>query len=154
VAFSTGDEDLAETIVQDCFLKAYRARKGFRGECNVSTWLYRIALNVMRDYQRVQKFQFWKRVGQAAVDLSDVNTALASEEPSPETRMLAGEQADRVQLALKSLPGKQRIVFIMHFLDEMEPQEISVATGMSLSTVKTHIQRAMKTVRSRLEGIR
>jgi RNA polymerase sigma-70 factor, ECF subfamily len=154
VAFSTGDEDLAETIVQDCFLKAYRARKGFRGECNVSTWLYRIALNVMRDYQRVQKFQFWKRVGQAAVDLSDVNTALASEEPSPETRMLAGEQAGRVQLALKSLPGKQRIVFIMHFLDEMEPQEISVATGMSLSTVKTHIQRAMKTVRSRLEGIR
>jgi RNA polymerase sigma-70 factor (ECF subfamily) len=154
VAFSTGDEDLAETIVQDCFLKAYRARKGFRGECNVSTWLYRIALNVMRDYQRVQKFQFWKRVGQAAVDLSDVNTALASEEPSPETRMLAGEQADRVQLALKSLPGKQRIVFIMHFLDEMEPQEISVATGMSLSTVKTHIQRAMKAVRSRLEGIR
>jgi RNA polymerase sigma-70 factor (ECF subfamily) len=154
VAFSTGDEDLAETIVQDCFLKAYRARKGFRGECNVSTWLYRIALNVMRDYQRVQKFQFWKRVGQAAVDLSDVNTALASEEPSPETRMLAGEQADRVQLALKSLPGQQRIVFIMHFLDEMEPQEISVATGMSLSTVKTHIQRAMKAVRSRLEGIR
>jgi RNA polymerase sigma-70 factor (ECF subfamily) len=154
VAFSTGDEDLAETIVQDCFLKAYRARKGFRGECNVSTWLYRIALNVMRDYQRLQKFQFWKRVGQAAVDLSDVNTALASEEPSPETRMLAGEQADRVQLALKSLPGKQRIVFIMHFLDEMEPQEISVATGMSLSTVKTHIQRAMKAVRSRLEGIR
>ena len=154
MAFSTGDEDLAETIVQDCFLKAYRARKGFRGECNVSTWLYRIALNVMRDYQRLQKFQFWKRVGQAAVDLSDVNTALASEEPSPETRMLAGEQADRVQLALKSLPGKQRIVFIMHFLDEMEPQEISVATGMSLSTVKTHIQRAMKTVRSRLEGIR
>jgi RNA polymerase sigma-70 factor (ECF subfamily) len=120
----------------------------------VSTWLYRIALNVMRDYQRLQKFQFWKRVGQAAVDLSDVNTALASEEPSPETRMLAGEQADRVQLALKSLPGKQRIVFIMHFLDEMEPQEISVATGMSLSTVKTHIQRAMKAVRSRLEGIR
>jgi RNA polymerase sigma-70 factor (ECF subfamily) len=154
VAFSTGDEDLAETIVQDCFLKAYRARKGFRGECNVSTWLYRIALNVMRDYQRVQKFQFWKRVGQATVDLSDVNTALASEEPSPETRMLAGEQADRVQLALKSLPGKQRIVFIMHFLDEMEPREISVATGMSLSTVKTHIQRAMKAVRSRLEGIR
>jgi RNA polymerase sigma-70 factor (ECF subfamily) len=148
------DEDLAETIVQDCFLKAYRARKGFRGECSVSTWLYRIALNVMRDYQRLQKFQFWKRVGQAAVDLSDVNTALASEEPSPETRMLAGEQADRVQLALKSLPGKQRIVFIMHFLDEMEPQEISVATGMSLSTVKTHIQRAMKAVRSRLEGIR
>ncbi len=153
VAFSTGDQDLAETIVQDCFLKAYKAREGFRGDCNVSTWLYTIASNVMRDYQRLQKFQFWKRAGRTAVELSDVNSALASEEPSPETRMLAGEQADRVQLALKSLPRKQRIVFIMRFLDEMDPQEISVATGMSLCTVKTHIHRAMKTVRNRLGGV-
>jgi RNA polymerase sigma-70 factor, ECF subfamily len=154
VALSTGDEDLAATIVQDSFLKAYKAREGFRGDSNVSTWLYRIALNVMRDYQRLQKLQFWKRVGRAAVDLTDVNSGLASEEPSPETRMLAGEQASRVQSALKCLSRKQRIVFIMRFLDEMQPQEISVATGMSLSTVRTHIHRAMKAVRSRLADMR
>jgi RNA polymerase sigma-70 factor, ECF subfamily len=154
VALSTGDEDLAETIVQDSFLKAYKAREGFRGDSNVSAWLYRIALNVMRDYQRLQKLQFWRKAGQAAVDLTGVNSRLASEEPPPETRMLAGEQASRVQSALKSLSRKQRIVFIMRFLDEKEPQEISVATGMSLSTVRTHIHRAMKAVRSRLADIR
>lgn len=154
MAFSTGDQDLAETIVQDCFLKAYKAREGFRGDSSVSTWLYTIALNVMRDYQRLQKFQFWKRAGLATVDLTDVNSALASEEPSPETRLLAGEQANRVQSAVRFLPRKQRVVFIMRFLDEMDPQEIAVATGMSLSTVKTHIHRAMRTVRSRLEGMR
>jgi RNA polymerase sigma-70 factor (ECF subfamily) len=64
--------------------------------------------------------------------------------------VLAGEQAKLIELALKSLSPKQRTVFIMRFLDDMEPQEISVATGMSLSTVKTHIQRAMKSVRTRL----
>jgi RNA polymerase sigma-70 factor (ECF subfamily) len=152
VTFSTGDHDLAETIVQDCFLKAYRARESFRGDCSVSTWLYTIALNVMRDYQRLQKPHFWKSAGLTAVDLTDASSALASQEPSPETRMLAGEQANRVQLALKSLSPKQRIVFIMRFLDEMELQEISATTGMPLSTVKTHIRRAMKVVRSRLGG--
>jgi RNA polymerase sigma-70 factor, ECF subfamily len=154
IAFSTGDEDLAETIVQDTFLRAYKARESFRGDCSVSTWLYTIALNVMRDYQRLQKLQFWKRANLAAVDLSVESSALASEEPSPETRMLAGEQANRVQLALRSLSPKQRMVFIMRFLDEMELQEISVATGMPLSTVKTHIHRAMTAVRSRLGGTR
>ncbi|HET6217517.1 MAG TPA: sigma-70 family RNA polymerase sigma factor [Acidobacteriaceae bacterium] len=154
VSLSTGDQDLAETVVQDCFMKAYNAREGFRGDCSVSTWLYAIALNVMRDYQRLQKFQFWKRASLAAVDLTDVDSPLASEKPSPEARMLAGEQAKHVQLALLSLSPKQRIVFIMRFLDDMEPQEISVATGMSLSTVKTHIQRAMKSVRTRLASMR
>jgi RNA polymerase sigma-70 factor (ECF subfamily) len=154
VALSTGDQDLAETVVQDCFLKAYSAREGFRGDSSVSTWLYRIALNAMRDYQRLQKLQFWKSAGLAAVDLTDVESAIASPEPSPETRVLAEEQANRVQLALRSLSPKQRIVFIMRFLEDMEPQEISAATGMSLSTVKTHIRRAMIAVRGRLEGMR
>jgi RNA polymerase sigma-70 factor (ECF subfamily) len=64
------------------------------------------------------------------VDPTDARSALASQEPSPETRTLAGEQANRVQLALKSLSPKQRIVFIMRFLDEMELQEISAITGL------------------------
>jgi RNA polymerase sigma-70 factor (ECF subfamily) len=150
VSLSTGDQDLAETVVQDCFLRVYNARAGFRGDCGVGTWLCAIALNVMRDYQRLQKFQFWKKAGMAAVDITDVDSPLASEKPSPEARVLAGEQAKLVEVALKSLSPKQRIVFIMRFLDDMEPQEISAATGMSLSTVKTHIHRAMKSIRIRL----
>lgn len=140
--------------MQDCFLRAYNARESFRGDCSVSTWLYKIALNVMRDYQRLRTFQFWKRADLTAVDLTEVDSALVSHEPSPEMRMLAREQANRVRWALKALPRKQRTVFVMRFLDEMDLKDISVATGMSLSTVKTHMQRAMKAVRSRLEGIR
>jgi hypothetical protein len=81
----TGDQDLAATIVQDCFLKAYWAREKFRGDCSISTWLHRIALNVMRDYQRLQKPHFWKLAGLTAVDLGDSKFSLLSHEPSPET---------------------------------------------------------------------
>jgi Sigma-70 region 2 len=69
VTLSTGDHDLAETIVQDCFLKAYRARESFRGDCSVSTWLFTIALNVTRDYQRLQKPHFWKSASLTDVKL-------------------------------------------------------------------------------------
>jgi RNA polymerase sigma-70 factor (ECF subfamily) len=154
VAFSTGDQDLAETVVQDSLLRAYNARDNFRGDCSVGTWLRTIALNVMRDYQRRQKFQFWKKASLTGVSVSDAAISLASRDPSPETRMLAREQVERVELALKSLSERQRSVFIMRFLDEMELEEISVATGLPPPTVKTHLYRAIKAVRFRLGGTR
>ena len=57
---SLRDPDLAETVTQDCFLRAYRARDDFRGDCSVATWLTRIATNLIRDSTRSRKFQFWK----------------------------------------------------------------------------------------------
>ena len=59
VAFSVGDEDVAASIVQDCFVKAYTGRDKFRGDCSVQTWLTSIALNLVRDHQRTRKLQFW-----------------------------------------------------------------------------------------------
>ena len=118
----------------------------------MSTWLFTIALNVTRDYQRLQKPHFWKGAKLTDVKLTGDQSSLASSEPSPETRLLAEEQASRVQLALKSLSPKQRLVFIMRFIDEMELPEISAITGMPLSTVKTHVRRAMQAVRNRLRG--
>jgi DNA-directed RNA polymerase specialized sigma24 family protein len=56
VTFSIGDQNLAESIVQDCFLRAYNARESFRGDCTVSTWLFGIANNLIRDHLRTKKF--------------------------------------------------------------------------------------------------
>ena len=61
VTFSIGDRDLAESITQDCFLKAYKGRASFRGDCAVSTWLIGIANNLVRDQLRLKKFQFWRK---------------------------------------------------------------------------------------------
>ena len=69
----------------------------------MGTWLRAIALNVMRDYQRRQKFQFWKKAGLTGLSVSDAAISLASGDPSPEARMLAREQVQRVQMNIEIL---------------------------------------------------
>ena len=152
VAYSTGDMDLAETVVQDCLLKAYNGRETFRGECSVYTWLAHIAGNLVRDHQRTRKFQFWRKVQKTGPDLSELGGILPSGESSPEKQILARERAQQVTVALEVLSEKQRSVFVMRFVDEMELQEICQATGMGIATVKTHLHRAVKAVRLRLGG--
>jgi RNA polymerase sigma-70 factor (ECF subfamily) len=144
--------DLAETVVQDCLLKAYNGRESFRGECSVYTWLAHIAGNLVRDHQRTRKFQFWRKVQKTAPDLTEMAHLLPSRESSPESQILAHERAQMVSAALESLSQKQRTVFLMRFIEEMDPQEISEATGMQINTVKTHLHRAVKTVRLKLGG--
>ena len=58
---STRDPDLAETLTQDCFLKAHRNWGSFRGESSAMTWLMRIAINLQKDHWRNRRMQFWRR---------------------------------------------------------------------------------------------
>lgn len=152
VAYSTGDQDMAESIVQDCLLKAYNNRESFRGDCAVYTWLCHIATNLVRDQQRTRKFQFWRRIQKTAPDLSELSSLIPSRESSPESQILAREAAQQVAIALESLSLNQRTIFLMRFIEEMELQEICQATGMQISTVKTHLHRAVKAVRLTLRG--
>jgi len=154
VTFSLGDRDLAESIVQDTFMKAYGARASFRGECSVQTWLNRIALNMIRDYQRTQKFRFWKAFAQKALDITEVAATLPSGRPSPEKCLLLREKAAQVEKVLKGLSFNQRTIFLMRFQEEMEIQEISLAIGMSGNTVKTHLHRAVKAVREKIGEVK
>jgi len=152
VMFSINDLDLAESITQDCFLKAYNGRASFRGECSVSTWLISIAANMVRDAVRTQKFRFWRNVRQSAADVTEMANILPSAAGSPETALLAHEQTKHVQRALQSLSVNQRSVFLMRFTEEMELQEIADAMEMKLNTVKTHLHRAVIAVRKELGG--
>jgi RNA polymerase sigma-70 factor (ECF subfamily) len=152
VAYSTNDLDLAETVVQDSLLKAYNGRESFRGDCGVYTWLAHIALNLVRDHQRTKKFKFWRNVQKTAPDLSEMSSLLPSAQSSPEAQILARERARQVSTALETLSLNQRTIFLMRFIEEMDLQEICQATGMQLSTVKTHLHRAVKAVRLKLGG--
>jgi RNA polymerase sigma-70 factor, ECF subfamily len=147
VAFSLSDRDAAESITQDCFLKAHRTRAQFRGDCSISTWLMGIAFNLVRDHTKSQKFRFWKSAAATAVDASDVSHSLASGASSAEARLIAKE---RVHEALKQLSDKQRSVFLMRFVEDMELSDIAAATGMPVTTVKTHLYRAVGAIRARL----
>jgi RNA polymerase sigma-70 factor, ECF subfamily len=150
VAFSIGDQDLAQSIVQDCFMKAYNARDNFRGECSVQTWLNRIALNMILDHQRTQKFRFWRSFRKTAVDIAEIASTLPSRASTPEKDLLRQERAAQVAQALESLSFNQRTIFLMHFQEGMNIPEISSAIDMSVNTVKTHLHRAVKAVREKI----
>jgi RNA polymerase sigma-70 factor (ECF subfamily) len=150
VAFSIGDADLAESITQDCFLKAYNGRANFRGDCSVNTWLTSIAVNLIRDQQRLQKFRFWRQARATAIDVTDAASFLPSHECSPESRVLVQEKATQVQAALENLSPNQRSIFLMRFIEEMDLSEIAALTKMPINTVKTHLHRALKSVRSQV----
>ncbi len=154
VAFSIGDADLAESIAQDCLLKAYNGRESFRGECSVSTWIFSIANNLIRDHTRNKKFQFWRKAQTRMIDISEIASVSPSLERSPETQLLMRERAAQVHQALESLSPNQRRVFALRFLEEMDVSEIATVTGMPLNTVKTHLYRAITSVRAQLGGKR
>jgi RNA polymerase sigma-70 factor (ECF subfamily) len=150
---STRDMDLAETLTQECFLKAHRNWGSFRGESSAMTWLMRIAINLQKDHWRNRRMQFWRHTQTNSVDLDEAGEWLASGESSAEKQLLAREQVGHVWAAVKGLSERQRTVFLLRYVEEQELSEIARATGLSEGTVKAHLSRAVGRVRAEL-GVR
>jgi RNA polymerase sigma-70 factor (ECF subfamily) len=146
---SIRDRDVAQTLTQDTFVRAWSARSSFRGDCSISTWLMRIALNLVRDHTRTDRFKFWKRVSDTAVDVSDIASHVPHRDSSLESRLIASEQMALVWESVAQLSERQRSIFLLRFLEELELSEIASITGLPISTVKTHLYRALATIRAR-----
>ncbi|KAA6458229.1 RNA polymerase sigma factor [Acidobacteria bacterium AB60] len=149
---STRDLDLAETLTQDCLLKAHRNWAGFRGESTVLTWLMRIAINVQKDHWRNRRLQFWRTTRTNAVDVDEAGEWLPSGESSPEQQLLAREKVDKVWEVVGTLSERQRTMFLLRYVEEMDIAEIAASTGLSDGTVKAHLSRALSRVRAELGG--
>jgi RNA polymerase sigma-70 factor (ECF subfamily) len=147
---STRDVDLAETLTQDCFLKAHQNWSSFRGESSAMTWLMRIAINLQKDHWRNRRLQFWRQTRTNSVDAEEAGDWLASGERTPEQKMLAREQVSNVWRAVEGLSERQRTVFLLRFVEELELREIASATGLSEGTIKAHLSRALARVRKEL----
>jgi RNA polymerase sigma-70 factor, ECF subfamily len=145
---SLRDRDVALSLTQDTFLSAWRSRASFRGDCSIATWLMRIAVNLLRNHTRTGGFRFWKRASATAIDVTDAQTYLAHPGRSAESAMLARERLEQVWKSVEGLSKKQRTIFLLRFVDELELTEIAVATGISLPTVKSHLYRALDRVRT------
>jgi len=146
---SLRDRDAAQTIAQDCFLKAYRGRERFRGDSSLLTWLMQIAVNLVRDHTRNRRLQFWRR---APAEIS--REWLQDGEIDPERRILVKEQVDAVWSATARLPERQRTVFLLRYVEEMELLEIAAATGLKEGAVKIHLYRALRSVRAHVGRLR
>src|SRR5215510_11202769 len=93
---SLRDRDAAETVTQDCFLRAHAAWEQFRGEAGVQTWLMTIAVNLIRDTGRSRRFQFWRRAIQTEVDLTAAADWLPDTGASPEMQVAARQRVAAV----------------------------------------------------------
>ncbi len=149
---STRDVDLAETLTQECFLKAYRNWTNFRGESSAMTWLMRIAINLQKDHWRNRRVQFWRHTQNHTVDADEASEWLPSGERNAEQQLLAREKVKQVWKAVEKLSQRQRTVFLLHYVEEQELEQIAQATGLSEGTVKAHLSRALGKVRAEVGG--
>jgi RNA polymerase sigma-70 factor (ECF subfamily) len=143
---------VAENLTQDCFLKAYMGRSHFRGDSSLSTWLMKIAMNLVRDHLRSKRLRFWTKTRETALDPVDVSDWVPDGRSSPEAEFIARTQVKSIWVTVNQLPPKQRSVFVLRFVEEMELKEIAEMTGMNPSTVKTHLYRALAAVRASVGG--
>jgi len=149
---SLTDRDAAESLTQECFLKAWSARHQFRGDSSLSTWLTRIAVNLMRDHLRSRSLRFWQKTRGSSLDVMDISDWVPDGRGTPESLAVARDRVAAVWEAVKSLSAQQRTVFVLRFVEELELDEIATTIGMNLSTVKSHLYRALAIIRERMGG--
>jgi RNA polymerase sigma-70 factor (ECF subfamily) len=145
------DPDAADSLTQECFLKAYRHRHRFRGECTVRTWLLRIAVNLARDHAKSRRAQFWRKLFDKSPDPAYLSNKV-DPRASPERQLLAREDLAAVWSAVDDLPAQQRAIFVLRFVEDLSTEEIAAATSLRPGTVKTHLFRALSAVRDRMKG--
>jgi RNA polymerase sigma-70 factor (ECF subfamily) len=145
---SLRDRELALEMTQDTFLQAWRSRASFRGDCAIATWLMRIAVNLVRNHTRTGAFKFWRKASESAIDANDLQSHLRHPAASAENELAAKQQMAQVWANVDKLSARQRTVFLLRFVDELELNEIAEATGMTLPTVKSHLYRALDNVRA------
>jgi RNA polymerase sigma-70 factor (ECF subfamily) len=144
-----GREEDARDVCQDTFLRAYRALPGFKGQAKFSSWLYRIALNLCRDWIRRQRRA---PVSQMPEDV-DPAQLLAETEPAESIEDLVArrELSAIVAVAMRSLSDEQRTAIILKEYHGMTFQEIADMQGCPLSTVKTRLYQGLSQLRRQLE---
>ena len=144
-----GREEDARDVCQETFLRAYRSLAGFKGEAKFSSWLYRIALNLCRDWIRRQRRT---PVSQFPEDM-DILEAAAAKEPTESIEDLVArrELSAVVEEAMALLPEEQRTAIILKEYHGMTFQEIADLQGCPLSTVKTRLYQGLSVLRRQLQ---
>ncbi len=153
----TQDAEEASDLTQETFLSALKAISKFRGEADLKTWLFRIAINESRN-----RFRWWKRrrrdvtisldvtVGESETPLSET---FSSNAPSPEEKALRGEREKLLREALNELPDIFREAVVLCDIEGFTYEEIAQTLEVNIGTVKSRIARGRDELRRKLEGI-
>jgi len=149
----TGNQQDAEELVQETFLRAYKALGRFELRSNFSTWLYRIAVNRTLDFLSVKKMQ--NKDTYQIVDEPDPEEGrqiqLQADAPGPERMVLSSEMKSKVAQSMSLLTPVERIAFTMRHMEGRSIEEIGETLKLNTSAAKNSVFRAVKKLRQQLE---
>jgi RNA polymerase sigma-70 factor (ECF subfamily) len=139
---TVGDRDQAADLLQEAAYRAYRSRRQFRGDSTFKTWIYRIAVNTMKNqWARAQRERKWLD------ETRDMDAVLS---PSPEQLVIGREDAMELSQAMMMLEEGYRIPFMLKHIDGLSYKEISQVLGIAENAARVRVYRARHTLRSML----
>jgi len=154
----TEDPEEARDLTQETFLQAFRHLSSFRGDADLRTWLYRIAVNQARN-----RWRWWKRRRRDRTVSLDAPVSEGSDAPlsaglagneslDPERQALAREREAALHAALKSLSRPYREVIVLRDIEGLSYEEVASTLDLNVGTVKSRLNRGRTELRRRLEG--
>lgn len=147
------DQSDAEDLAQEVFVEVFRSIGAFEQRSSLSTWIYRISVTKSLELIRSRKRQKRAAVLLSIFGLQQAGwDTRAPHTDHPGVRLENKERAERLHLALQSLPENQRIAFTLHKLEAQSYEEIALVMGVSLSSVESLIFRARKNLQKSLEN--
>jgi len=132
----------AEDLTQETFIKAYNSIASFNEEYAFSTWLFKIATNNCIDFFRKRKLRTYSMDQTVRYKDDEIQVEYADDEPNIERNLISGEKSRIIQLAIKQLPEKYRTAILLRHQEEKSYEEIADIMGLPLGTVKARIFRA------------
>jgi len=142
----TGNQDLAFDLVQETFLKAYKAIDTFRLGAKFYTWVYRIAVNSLRSHWRKQA----RLPTQQHLDDDPGESPRAHASNNPADLAEEGEMEELVQQSISTLPEPQRVVLVLRDVEGLEYEQIAEMMDLNIGTVKSRLHRARMTLKDKL----
>ena len=147
-----GNRQDAEDVAQDVFVMVYRKAESFRGESRLSTWLYRIAVNL--SLNRLRRRQWDRLFGVLTLSEAESNettdTMEAPEQNRPDRQLESSERSRILTDVLDTLPDKQRVAIILHKIEGLSHHEIAEILQISVSSVESLIHRAKRNLQKKL----
>ncbi len=143
--FTESEEEALDTT-QDVFLKVWRGLPGFRGEAQLSTWVFQIAWNHLRAHRRKMGRQPFT-VTEGVNDTQNAVAVVPDPKPDPEHRAAAAEMLDLVEAALRELPEHYQIVLWLRDGEDLSYDEIARVLDVPIGTVRSRIARSRALLR-------
>jgi RNA polymerase sigma-70 factor (ECF subfamily) len=148
----TGNEQDAEDVVQETFLRAYRQLSRYEARSSFSTWLYRIASNYALDLIRMRKRHEDRRERGSSED-HDILQTVPETSPGPDRVLYGSQVKDKVNAALDELSAQERAAFVLRHFEGLSIEEIGQSLGTGTNATKHSIFRAVQKLRKSLEPV-